>query len=183
MVVSDDVVRIAAAASRLAAPGERLAGVVPAELLEGRRVYLCAFESAQGHAWLALNDAADPISDRGLVREAASLAALCEVAEDSAGGGHLDHLRNRLAELHERETPTGIAEAEEAAAELARTLEPEPRLARTEYLDAIGVASRRLEHALGEDSGSPFAAAMHQALAAVEELASAVEQHYKVPLV
>jgi hypothetical protein len=182
VAVSDDVARIAAAAGRYAAPGERVAGVLPVQPAEGRSVFLCAFESADGHAWLAFDDAAEPIADRGLVREAASLAALCELAEESAGGGHLEQLRERLAELRESEAPVGIEEAEDAAADLARTLESEPRLARTEYLDAIGAASRRLERALGEESGSPFAVAMQQGAAAVEELASAVERSYKVPL-
>ncbi len=181
MSVSEDVDRIAAAAERFAADDERVAGVIATEPL-GRRVYLCAYESGHGHAWLALDDAAQPLDDRRLVREAAQLAALCEVAEDSAGGGHLEELRARLAELRRTEAPAGIEEAEEAAAALAATLEPEPRVARMAYLDALGVASRRLEHALGEDGGSPFAAAVQSALPAVDELAADVERAYKGPL-
>lgn len=182
MAVSEDVARIAAAAARFAADGERLAGVLAAEPLGGRRVYLCAFESGDGRSWLALDDEERPIADRRLVREATSLAAMCEVAEALAGGGDLDALRARLAELRETEAPAGIEAAEEAAAALAETLEPAPRVARVAYLDAIGVASRRLEQALGEGSGSPFAAAMQQALAAVEKLADDVERAYKGPL-
>jgi hypothetical protein len=181
MSVSEDLDRIAAAAVRFAGEGERLAGVLVAEPL-GRRVYLCAYASAEGHAWLALDDAAEPLAERRLVREAAQLAALCEVAEESAGGGDLEELQARLAELRETEAPAGIEEAEEAAALLAETLEPEPRVARMDYLDALGAASRRLEHALGEDGGSPFAAAMQSALPAVEELAAEVERTYKGPL-
>ena len=71
---------------------------------------------------------------------------------------------------------------EQAAAGLAATLEAEPRLASTDYLDRIGVAVRRLEQALGDDAGSPFATAMQQALPAVEELAAEVERGYKGPL-
>ncbi len=182
MAVGEDVARIAAAAAAFASPGETLAGVVVAEPIDERRVYLCAYASAEGHAWLALDDAGRPLDERRLVREAASLAALCEVAEESAGGGGLDELRVRLAELREREAPPGIEAAEEAAAALAQTLEPEPRVARTPYLDAIGIASRRLEQALGEDARSPFAAAMQQAMPAVEELADDVERRYKGPL-
>ena len=91
------------------------------------------------------------------MREAASLAGLCEVAEESAGGGHLPELRARLAELRETDNPEGIEEAEAAAAALAETLQPEPRVASGAYLDAIGSASRRLEQALGESGASPFA--------------------------
>ena len=181
MAVADDVARIAGAAAAFAAPGEELAGVLVAETL-GRRVYLCAFESADGHAWLGLGDDAQPLAELRLVREAASLAALCEVAEESAGGGHLHELRARLAELRETDAPVGIEDAEAAAASLAETLQPEPRVASSGYLDAIGSASRRLEQALGDGGPSPFAAAMQAALGSVEVLADDVERNHKLPL-
>jgi hypothetical protein len=181
MTVAEDVGRIASAAAGFAEPGEKLTGVLVAETL-GRRVYLCAFESAKGHAWLALDGEAAPLTERRLVGEAASLAALCEVAEESAGGGHLADLRIRLAELRETDRPLGIEEAEAAAATLADTLQLEPRVASSAYLDAIGSASRRLEQALGESGASPFAAAMQAALGSVEELTADVERNYKLPL-
>jgi hypothetical protein len=181
MTVAEDVGRIAGAAAGFAQPGEDVAGVLVAETL-GRRVYLCAFESAEGRAWLALSGEAEPLTDGRLVREAASLAALCEVAEESAGGGHLPELRAKLAELRETDNPDGIEEAEAAAAALAETLQQEPRVASGAYLDALGSASRRLEQALGESGASPFAAAMQAALGSVEELASDVEGNYKLPL-
>jgi hypothetical protein len=181
MTIGEEVGRIAAAAAGFASEGEELAGVLAAETL-GRRVYLCAFESPGGHAWLALDGSAEPLTDRRLVREAASLAALCEVAEESAGGGHLPELRARLAELRETDHPHGIEEAEAAAAALADALQPEPRLASGAYLDALGSASRRLEHALGETAASPFAEALRSAAPAVEELTEQVERGYKLPL-
>ena len=181
MTVADDVERIASAAAGFAGPGEDVAGVLATETL-GRRVYLCAFEAPEGHGWLALGDHGEPLTERRLVREAASVAALCEVAEESAGGGNLSQLRARLAELRETDDPEGIDDAEAAAASLAETLQPEPRVASSEYLDAIGAASRRLEQALGESGTSPFASAMQSALGAVEELAADVESHYKLPL-
>lgn len=181
MTVAEDVARIAGAAVPFAAPGEELAGVLVAETL-GRRVYLCAFESAEGRAWLALDDGGQALGDQRLVREAASLAGLCEVAEESAGGGHLPELRARLAEIRETDNPVGIEEAEAAAEALAETLLPEPRVASGEYLDAIGSASRRLEQALGESGVSPFAAAMQAAAGSVEELTADVERNHKVPL-
>jgi hypothetical protein len=181
MAVADDVARIAAAAAAFAAPGEEVAGVLVADTL-GRRVYLCAFESAEGRRWLALDDDAHPLTEQRLVRDAASIAGLCEVAEDSAGGGDLPELRARLAELRETEAPVGIEEAEAAAASLAETLQPEPRVASGAYLDAIGAAVRRLEQALGESGPSPFAAAMQAALGSVEEVAADVERNNKLPL-
>jgi len=176
-----DVGRIAAAAADFAAAEEELVGVLTAETL-GRRVYLCAFASAERTAWLALDDAAQPVGDARLVREAASIAALCELAEESAGGGDLAELRARLAEIRETEAPQGIEEAEAAAAALAAVIEPEPRLASGAYLDAIGNAARRLEEALGDSGGSPFAASMQAAVGAVEELTADIERNYKLPL-
>lgn len=181
MTVAEDVERIAGEAVGFAGPGEELAGVLVAETL-GRRVYLCAFESAAAHGWLVLDGDARPLTESRLVREAASLAALCEVAEESAGGGRLPELRARLAELRETDRPLGIEEAEAAAASLAETLQDEPRVASGAYLDAIGSASRRLEQALGESGASPFAAAMQAALGSVEELTEDVERNYKLRL-
>ncbi len=104
MAIADDVARIADGAAALAEPGEELRGILVAETL-GRRVYLCAYEAGEARAWLALGDDARPFRERRLVREAASLAALCEVAEEAAGGGNLPELRTRLAELREVEAP------------------------------------------------------------------------------
>ncbi len=181
MELSEDVGRIAAAAAGFADAEEELAGVVAVDVL-GSRVYLCAFAAAERTTWVALSDAAQPVSDPRLLREAASLAALCEVAEESAGGGDLAELRARLAEIRETEKPDGIEEAEVAAAALAELVSQEPRLASGKYLDAIGAAARRLEESLGSSGGSPFSAAMQSAVGVVEELAADIERNYKLPL-
>ena len=65
---------------------------------------------------------------------------------------------------------------------IAETLRQQPRVATTEYLDALGAASRRLEQTLGDESGSPFANALQQALPAVEELAEQVIARHITPL-
>jgi hypothetical protein len=181
MTLVEDVARIAGTAAAFAAAEEEVAGVLVTETL-GRRIYLCAFASAEGHAWLALDADGQPLTERRLVREAASLAALCELAEESAGGGHLPELQARLAELRETDNPAGIEEAEAAAAALADTLQPEPRVASGAYLDAVGTAAHRLEQALGESGASPFAATMQAALGSVEELGDDVERNYKLTL-
>ena len=84
MALSDDVSRIAEAAARFAAPGETLGGVIAVEPSSGERVYLCAFSGEDGtHSWLALDDAGAPVRNRTRIRDAASIAALVEVAEES----------------------------------------------------------------------------------------------------
>jgi len=178
----DDLERIAELAEGFAAPGERVVGILAAEPLGVGRTYLCAYESGGGRAWLALDEAGAPRADRRTVREAASLAGLCELAEENAGGGDVEQLIARLVEIRQTDAPPGIEEAEQAARALAAALEPAPRLATTDYLDRIGEASRRLEQALGEDAGSPFGSAMQQALPAVEELTAEIERTYKGPL-
>jgi hypothetical protein len=182
VALSDDLERIATVAAAFATPDEHVSGIVAAEPLDTGRIYLCAYETPGGHAWLALDTADEPVTSRHAVRAAASLSGLCEIAEESAGGGDVQELLARLAELQATEAPEGIEEAVEAAKALAATLEPEPRLATTGYLDRLGAASRRLEQALGEDGPSPFGAAMQQAVPVVEELTAEIERTYKGPL-
>jgi hypothetical protein len=183
MGLREDVERAAELAAPFAGPRESLAGVLPTEPAPGRRVYLCAFADESGRrTWLALDGDGAPIASRAFVREAASIAALCELAADTAGGGDLEELRSHLAGLRLTESPPGIDEAEEAALALERAIAAPPRLATPTYLDSVGLATRRLEQALGEDGGSPFAAAMKQGLVAVDELAAEVEGRYKLEL-
>jgi hypothetical protein len=170
------------AAVRFADDGEELHGVVPAEPASGARVYLCVYSRGEEHCWLALDDTGRPVADRKLVRDAVSIAAMCELAEETAGGGDLGELRARLVELRLTENPEGIEEAEAAAAELHDAILGPPRLASTAYLDTIGGAALKLEQALGEVGGSPFAEAMKVGMAAAEELAADVERSYKRPL-
>src|SRR5919109_2434443 len=139
MGLEEEIGRARSAAVRHASAGEELVGVVPVEP-GGARVYLCAYERDGEASWLALDTAGNPVGDRALVREAVSVAALCELAEESAGGGDLGDLRARLVELRLTEAPEGIEEAEAAAAELAATIAAPPRVATVAYLDAIGRA-------------------------------------------
>ena len=119
---------------------------------------------------------------RSLVRDAASIAALVELAADAAGGGQLEELRSQLVALRLRESPPGIDEAEKAALDLEHVIGAPPRLATPALLDEIGAATRRLEVALGTAGGSPFAEAMKAGTAAVEALVAEVEAGYKAPL-
>src|SRR5919199_3196203 len=126
--LTHDLRRIADAAVRHAQPGEELAGIVPTEPA-GSRAYLCAYERDGETSWLVLDAEGHAVDERGEVRAAVSIAALCELAEDVAGGGDLDDLRSRLVALRVTENPGGIDEAEAAALDLQRTIGGTPRLA------------------------------------------------------
>lgn len=87
MALSEDVGRIAEAAARFAAPSEAVVAVIAVEPASGERVYLCAFGGAEdAHGWLVLDDEGTPLTNRARIRDAASIAALVEVAEESAAG-------------------------------------------------------------------------------------------------
>jgi hypothetical protein len=182
MALRDDLDRVAQAALALAEHGEELTGIVPAEPREGERAYLCAFASGDERTWLVLDDTGAPVTDREAVRRTASIAAMCELAEESAGGGELDELRDRLVTIRLTESPAGIEEAEEAALVLQQVIGAPPRVASPGYLDRVGAATRRLELALGDPGTSPFAEAMKAGMGSVEEFSADVESQYKRPL-
>jgi hypothetical protein len=182
VALSDELGRVAEVAAGYAAPGEELAGILASEPGGGSRTYLCAFSKNGARSWIALDDGGRPVSSRVHLREIVSIAALCELAAEAAGGGELEELRGRLAALRLTEDPPGIDEADDAVLELERTVGVPPRLASPEYLDAVGAATRRLELALGSGGGSPFAEAMKQGVAAVDALTQEVESAYKAPL-
>jgi hypothetical protein len=94
--LSDDVTRIAAAAQAYARPGEVVVAVLAAEPAGDERIYLCAFELEDGtQSWIALDDLGAPVASRKLVRDAASIAALCEIAEESVE--EAEHAEPRIA--------------------------------------------------------------------------------------
>ena len=184
MALSDELRRIAEIAVRYADPDEELTGIVAAEPAAGVRVYLCAFVAGGGEpSWLALDEDARPVQSRALLRDALSIAALCELADEVAAGGDLDELRSRLVALRLTENPVGIDGAEEAVIALQQVIGGSPRVATPGRLDAVGAATRRVELALGEGGGSPFAEAMKGAVHSVESLTKDVEANYKRRLV
>jgi hypothetical protein len=176
VALTDELERIAGAAQTRADAGERVTGVLAAEPQGFGRIYLCAYDSG---AWLALDDAGQPVTSERAVRDAAQLAAVCELAADLAGGDDLADLQLRLRDLRERENPAGISEAIDAAQAVADALADEPRVATADFLDRIGALQRDLERALGTESVSPFATALQHALPAAAELADDVARKYK----
>jgi hypothetical protein len=132
VALADDVQRIALAAAAHAGEGERVAAVLPTEPLSGERVYLAAFEGEdEAQSWLALDDEGAPVTDRKLVRDAAAIAALCEIAEESediaageaprlASPSYLDQLG---AAKQNGDVPGALQGALPAVEELTRDIE------------------------------------------------------------
>lgn len=183
MALADDLDRIAGVAGAHVGGGDTVSAVLATEPRAGERVYLCAFDDADGRrSWLAVAADGSPVTSRAALREAVSIAALCEIAVDAAGGGDVESLLGRLVELRETEAPEGIEEAEAAARRLLGVLGEPPQLATPERLDAIGAATRRLERELDPIAPSPFSSALQGAQAAVSELQREVEAGYRVEL-
>jgi hypothetical protein len=130
--LAEDIERIAAAASSRAGADEQVAAVLPVARADGERIYLCAFEGPAGaQTWLALDDQGAPVTDRSRVRDAASIAALVEIAEEStalppeaelrvASAAYLDSLG---ANGHAQELVGSLQGALPAVEELTRDVE------------------------------------------------------------
>jgi hypothetical protein len=181
--IADDLARAAKLAFAHAGDADVVSGVLAAEIGPGLRIYVCSIDGADGtRAWVAVDEEGAVVTRRADVRAAVSIAALCEGAVDSAGGGDLDGLIASLVDLREREAPEGIEDAEAAARELRDVIGEPPQLATPARLDEIGKATRRLEQELDPGGPSPFAAALKSAQGAVQELQREVEAGYLVEL-
>jgi hypothetical protein len=84
MALSDDLGRIAVAGGAHAQPAEELAAILVTESPSGRRTYLCAYDDGTRRTWLALDDGGEPVVSGARVREAVSVAALYEIAVETA---------------------------------------------------------------------------------------------------
>jgi hypothetical protein len=178
-----EIEEAAALAARHGEPGDAVSGVLATEPSPGQRIYLCSFDGADGlRSWLAIRADGTPVTSRAELREAVSIAALCEVAGEAVAGGDLDALVERLAELRETERPEGIEEAEAAARALKAVVGDPPQLATPARLDEIGTATRRLERTLDGTAASPFVAALRASEGAVAELQREIEAGYRLPL-
>jgi hypothetical protein len=148
----------------------------------GRRVYLCAFESEEGRVWLAFDDAGEPLAERRLVREAASLAAWSRWRRSPRAGATSRSSNPVLPSCARRTTRRASRRPRPRPRPSPRRCSPEPRVASGAY---SGCARLRLASARAgarRERASPFAAAMQAALGSVEELAADVERNYKVAL-
>jgi len=146
-----------AAASGHAAPGEEVVGVLPAEPGTGERVYVLAFASPdETLSYLAIDSRHEPIRDRQLVRDAATILALSERAEEASGAMMGAELIERFAGAAERLDELGEAAGAAAcrtALQALRELEAVaagPRVASPVFLDSVAYAAADVGAALGE---------------------------------
>ena len=85
MALDQELRRIAEVAVAYCRDGEELAGIIPAEPAVGMRLYVCAYRDGEETSWLVLRADGSPVEDRSLVRDAVSIAALYELAEEATG--------------------------------------------------------------------------------------------------
>jgi hypothetical protein len=85
MALDQELRRIAEVAVTYCRDREELTGIIPAEPAVAVRVYLCAYRDGEETGWLVLRADGSPVEERSLVRDAVSIAALYELAEEAAG--------------------------------------------------------------------------------------------------
>jgi hypothetical protein len=129
VALENDLRRIAETAGRFAADGEEVAGIVPAEPANGIRVYVCAYGDGEATSWLVFDATAVPVQDLQLIRDAVSIAALCELAEEAAGSEPDDArvaspaLLDELGATGGPEVAAAVGGASEAVSELVADVE------------------------------------------------------------
>jgi hypothetical protein len=129
MALDDDLRRIAEAAARFAGEGEEVSGIVPTEPGSGLRLYVVAYGDEQASSWLVLDATGVPVEDGQLVRDAVSIAAICELAEEAAGiepdepRVATPALLDRLGAEGGAEVAAAVGSAGETVAELVRDVE------------------------------------------------------------
>ncbi len=98
MTLEQELEATLAAAGRLARDGERAVAVMATEPQSGARVYVVAFAAGDDLATWRSTTAGAPVTDRRLVKDAVSLAALAERAEEVSGATAADELVERFGE-------------------------------------------------------------------------------------
>jgi hypothetical protein len=143
------------AAAPHAGPRERVAAVIPAEPAGGMRVYLVAFEGGERLAYVLLDAGGTAVADERLVRDAVSLIALCELAEEvsmAAAAADIAERFQAVADLLAEDEPEASAAAGQVADAARRVGEVAagPRVATPRYLDRLAEVA--------DDLGAAFAA-------------------------
>jgi hypothetical protein len=153
MTLEQELETTLTAAGRLARPDEQAVAGLAAEPA-GERVYVVAFAAGDELGYVALDGAGAPVSDRRLVKDAVSLAALAERAEEVSGATAADELGERFGEaaavLRRVGDRDGAAAAEAVIAAAGRLGDAAagPRPATPQFLDRMAALAAELAAAL-----------------------------------
>ncbi len=153
MRLTADELELAAQAASAHAAGREPSAVMAVDPRDGRR-YLVVFGHEPPFAYLLVNAAGRPESSRRLVRDAVTLIALAERADEVAGAVAGEEVATAFAHAAERlrdhgDEPAAVAADGVAAAYRALVAEASgPREATPAYLDRIGARATSAAEAL-----------------------------------
>jgi hypothetical protein len=153
MTLEEELETAVAAAGRHARPGEQPVAVMAAEPAGGR-VFVVALAAGEELGYVAVDGAGAPVADRRVVKDAVSLAALAERAEEVSGATVADDLVARFREASAALRGAGEGEAAAAAEAVAAAGErlgeaaAGPRAATPVYLDRIAALAGELAGAI-----------------------------------
>ena len=183
MTLEEELETAVTAAGRHARPGEQPVAVMAAEPA-GTRVFVVALAAGDDLGFVAVDGAGTAVADRRLVKDAVSLAALAERAEEVSGATAADDLVEQfrgaataLRRAGEGEAAAAADAVAEAGARLGAAAAG-PRTATPVYLDRLAALAGELAAAIeafvvqaerlgqgAEQASSPAAQAAWTALA------------------
>ena len=164
MTLEQELEQTLAAAGRHARQGEEAVAVMATEPGADGRVYVVAFAAGEDLSYVVLDDGGAPVRDRRVVKDAVTLAALAERAEEVSGATAADELVERFAEAAERLRTNAAGAAADAVVVAARHLGDAaagPRVATPVYLDRMAALAAELAGAL--DAFVPLAEGLREA--------------------
>jgi hypothetical protein len=182
MTLEEELETAVAAAGRHARPGEQPVAVMAAEPA-GTRVFVVALAAGEDLGFVAVDRAGTAVADRRLVKDAVSLAALAERAEEVSGATAADDLVEQFRGTAESLRAAGEGEAAAAAKAVADAgarlgaAAAGPRAATPVYLDRLAALAGELAAAIdafvaqaerlgqGAEQAAPAAQAAWTALA------------------
>lgn len=167
MTLEQELERTLAVAGRHADPGEKAVAVIATDGADGR-VYVVAFAAGDDLAYIALHADGAPVSNPRVVKDAVTLAALAERAEEVSGATAADELVERFGEAAKRLEAKPAGAAADAVVSAARRLGEAaagPRAATPVYLDRMAALAAELAGAL--DAFVPLAQELPEASAGV----------------
>ena len=182
MTLEEELETAVTAAGRHARPGEQPVAVMAAEPA-GTRVFVVALAAGDDLGFVAVYASGTPVADRRLVKDAVSLAALAERAEEVSGATAADDLVEQFRGTAESLRAAGEGEAAAAAKAVADAgvrlgaAAAGPRAATPVYLDRLAALAGELAAAIdafvaqaerlgqGAEQAAPAAQAAWTALA------------------